>query len=68
MGGEPAVFIGDFDLMKEALNRDEFAGRASFEGYNYVRGGTVYNNTSTPGVIFGWGPKWLNIRRFSLRL
>ncbi len=67
MGNDLAVYISDYDLLKGALSKDEFSGRPNFEGFNFIRGGQVENDSSTPGVIMGWGQKWLNIRRFSLR-
>ncbi len=69
MGGRPTVSISDYDMIKDAMNKDEFANRPNFQGTNKLRGAKKEGipGFGTPGIILGNGPRWLEVRRYSLR-
>ncbi len=66
LGSVPAISISDFDLIKEAMGKDEFSNRPVMNAINWIRGGEI-KGFGAPGLIQGNGPSWLNIRRYSLR-
>jgi cytochrome P450 len=60
----PTVSISDYNMIEELLNTNTFSGRPYLGGYIDARGEVDNFN---PGIIFGDGPKWSNLRRFTLR-
>lgn len=66
LGSHPTVSIADFDLIQEAMGKEELCGKPLMECMSKLRGGTMPDGT-VPGLGFGHGEQWLQLRRFSLR-
>ena len=72
IGSKPFVVVADFDMIKELLKRDEFAGRPATRpicdarpGYNSATAGDL--DGRPPGVLLSQGSYWREQRRFLLR-
>jgi hypothetical protein len=65
LAGNRTVSISDFNMLQELLSKDVHSGRAFMAGSNLARGGLVDN--FNPGLIFGSGKKFMDMRRFALR-
>ena len=71
MGSKKFVVIGDYDIMKDLLKREEVSGRPPVAPLSEFRPG--YNTLDSenyrraPGVLFSQGSYWREQRRFLLR-
>lgn len=65
MGTDRTVVIADYDLAKEALNKDEFCIRPDIKALNDIR--YPDENGQVRGVMFSNGDEWLEVKRFALR-
>ena len=71
MGSKPFVVVGDYDIMKDLLKREEVSGRPPVAPLSEFRPGyqtlDSENYRRAPGVLFSQGSYWREQRRFLLR-
>ncbi|TRY72131.1 hypothetical protein TCAL_13034 [Tigriopus californicus] len=65
MGTDKTVVIADYELAKEALNKDEFCLRPDIKALNDIRYPDEHGQVR--GVMFSNGDEWLEVKRFALR-
>lgn len=69
LGWTPTVLISDYDLVKQALKKDELSDRPVLTPGNLIRpgGDAPELHGRFPGIIFSIGQHWNEQRRFALR-
>ncbi len=65
IGETLTVILGSFDIIQDALGREEFSARPAFTGLQEVRG--TSGKDGLPGVILSSGQTWVEQRRFTLK-
>ena len=64
MGHNRLFIINDFDVAKDLFNKTEFSGRSASEIARNHR----YRNKTEQGVLNNQGDKWINQRRYALKM